>query len=416
MNICSYDQLMRPNCPQSPAIVALVAAIDAFCARERPTTPEEVGWELIHLRHQCDRLDLDFSMSAAAFAGTDEYARQGSVSAIDWIRHQCHMGGGAAADRVAVGQMSSELPESVMSTVEGEIGFAHLTLIARTGAAVAGVESLSLDEAPLLEKAREFSVGRFRNFCEQARHAANADRYVQGEIEAVEARTLSIRQCQNGLISLLGTLDAQGGAAVLTALQPLARRNGKSDVRRKERRLADALVEHAMHSLDAAPRGSTVRPHLQVTTTLETLLGRIGAPAADLEFSLPISAQAVERIACDCNLTRILLGSDSAVIDVGRSRRVISPSTRRALKVRDRGCVWPGCDRPASWTSGHHLVHWAKGGPTDLPNLVLLCHRHHWMVHEGGWQVARVDGQVRTIPPTLDYYQRFARPPSARAA
>ena len=407
---------MRPDCPLSSGIAALAAAIDAFCARERPASPEEVGWELIHLRHQCDRLELDFSMSAAAFAGSDEYDRQGSVSSIDWVRHQCHMGGGAAADRVAVGQLASALPKSVRATVEGEIGFAHLALIARTGAAVAGVESLGLDEAPLLEKAREFSVGRFRNFCEQARHAANADRYVQGEIDAVEARSLTIKQGQNGLVSLRGTLDAQGGAAVLTALQPLARRNGKGDVRRRDRRLADALIEHAMHSIDTAPGGSGARPHLQVTTTLETLLGRIGAPAADLDFSLPISAAAVERIACDCNVTRILLGSDSAVIDVGRSRRVISPATRRALKARDRGCIWPGCDRPASWTSGHHLVHWAKGGPTDLPNLVLLCHRHHWMVHEGGWQIARVDGRVQTIPPTLDYFHRFARPPTARAA
>lgn len=407
---------MRPDCPQSPAIAVLAAAIDAFCARERPRSSEEVGWELIHLRHQCDRLELAFSMSAAAFARTDEYDRQGSVSPIDWIRHQCHMGGGAAADRVAVGQLAGSLPNSVQATVDGEIGFTHLALIARTGVAVAGPESPCLDEVPLLDKAREFSVGRFRNFCEQARHAADADRYVQGEIDAVEARSLTITQGQNGLVSLRGTLDPQGGAAVLTALQPLARRDGKGDLRRKDRRLADALIEHAMHTLDTSPRGSSVRPHLQVTTTLETLLGRCGAAAADLEFSLPISAQAVERIACDCNVTRILLGSDSAVIDVGRSRRVISPSTRRALKARDRGCVWPGCDRPATWTSGHHLVHWAKGGPTDLPNLVLLCHRHHWLVHEGGWQVARVDGHVRTIPPTLDYYRRFSPRPTARAA
>jgi len=62
-------------------------------------------------------------------------------------------------------------------------------------------------------------------------------------------------------------------------------------------------------------------------------------------------------------------------------------------------------------------VHWIKGGPTDLPNLVLLCYRHHWMVHEGGWQVVRVDGErLRAIPPTLDFYQRFARGPSTAAA
>jgi hypothetical protein len=87
------------------------------------------------------------------------------------------------------------------------------------------------------------------------------------------------------------------------------------------------------------------------------------------------------------------------VIDVGRAKRVISGPQRKALTVRDRGCIWPGCDRPASWTSGHHLVHWIRGGPTDLPNLVLLCYRHHWMVHEGDWQIVRTaDGQILTIP------------------
>src|SRR3989441_5680087 len=122
-----------------------------------------------------------------------------------------------------------------------------------------------------------------------------------------------------------------------------------------------------------------------------------------MEFSLPISAKAVERLACDCSVTRILLGSDSTVIDVGRARRVISGPPRKALEGRDLGCVWPGCDRPPRWTSGHHLVHWIRNGPTDLPNLTLLCYRHHWMVHEGDWQIVRSDDCVITIPPTRTF-------------
>jgi hypothetical protein len=165
-----------------------------------------------------------------------------------------------------------------------------------------------------------------------------------------------------------GVLDPEGAAVVRTALEPLAQRNGKDDDRKRDRRLGDAVVELANRSLDnglAAGRGSR-RPHLQVTATLETLLQRAGAQAGDLEFSLPISAKAVERLACDCNVTRILLGADSTVIDVGRSKRLISPSQRRALKARDKGCRFPGCDRPATWTSGHHIVHWVRGGSGDL--------------------------------------------------
>ncbi|TME55955.1 MAG: DUF222 domain-containing protein, partial [Chloroflexi bacterium] len=102
-------------------------------------------------------------------------------------------------------------------------------------------------------------------------------------------------------------------------------------------------------------------------------------------------AKAVERLACDCSVTRILLGSDSTVIDVGRSKRTVSGPTRRALNARDGHCRWPGCDRPATWSAAHHVVHWIHDGSTNLDNLILLCHRHHWLVHEGGWQLVRSD-------------------------
>lgn len=137
-----------------------------------------------------------------------------------------------------------------------------------------------------------------------------------------------------------------------TALEPLAKPAGKYDDRTRDRRMADALIDLAMHALDngLVPQ----RTHMQVTTSLETLLGLTGSPAAEMEFSLPISSKAVERLACDCSVTRILLGSDSTVIDVGRAKRTISGPQRKALKVRDGGCTWPGCDRPVSMTEGHH--------------------------------------------------------------
>ncbi|HEY4887538.1 MAG TPA: HNH endonuclease signature motif containing protein, partial [Candidatus Dormibacteraeota bacterium] len=86
------------------------------------------------------------------------------------------------------------------------------------------------------------------------------------------------------------------------------------------------------------------------------------------------------------------------------SKRVVSEPGRRALKARDGSCRWPGCDRPASWSAAHHVVHWIRGGTTDLDNLILLCHRHHWMVHEGNWQIVRgEDGRMLTIPPTVTF-------------
>ena len=82
---------------------------------------------------------------------------------------------------------------------------------------------------------------------------------------------------------------------------------------------------------------------------------------------------------------------DSVPIDVGRSKRTIRGPRRRALIARDKHCRWPGCERPASWCDGHHLVCWINGGSDELDNMVLLCQRHHWMVHEGKWQIIKTD-------------------------
>jgi hypothetical protein len=112
----------------------------------------------------------------------------------------------------------------------------------------------------------------------------------------------------------------------------------------------------------------------------------------------------VQRLACDASIRRVLLGPDAAVIEVGRALRVPSGAGRAALRVRDQGCVWPGCERPPSWTNPHHVLFWGHGGNSNVPNLVLLCHRHHWNVHEGGWQVVKSEGgRVLAIPPSYPY-------------
>jgi hypothetical protein len=370
-----------------------------------PRAGETLAAELIRRRQEIDQLELEFSYLAAKFAATDEYDWQGFESPIAWLKANCHLSGGAASARICAGQQVEHLGQSSKALADGEIGFAHFALIARTSAAVGE----RLDEAKLLGQARKQTIARFHDSCYHARHAADPQGCAKDEAQGVEARSLEFANSDDGMVYVNGMLDKVGGAAVQAALEPLARRTGKDDDRCRERRVADALVDLCMHSLDnGAP---SRRTHMQVTTSLETLLGLSGAPAAEMEFSLPISSKAVERLACDCTVTRVLLGSDSTVIDVGRARRVINGAQGKALRVRDRGCVWPGCDRPATWTSGHHLVHWINGGSTDLSNLVLLCYRHHWMVHEGEWQIVRADdGRMLTVPP-ITPYQRLARGP-----
>ncbi len=383
--------------------------------RSRPAlelSGAQLGAELVGLRHVIDLLEVEFAKLSGRFAETDEWDGGGFLSPIHWIRVNCHLGGGAAAERITVGEQLAGLPLTSAALNEGGIGFSHLALIARTAEAVTDGPR-PLDEGRLLARGLELTVSQFRKACQHERHAADPNGFAEEERRAAEERRLTMSNFEDGGLFLKGVFDAAGGAAIRDALEPLARKCGKDDERLREQRLADALVELAGHALDTGviPQQGSQRAHLQVTTSLETLLGRIGAPAADLDLSLPISSKCVERLACDCNVTRVLLDADSMVIDVGRSNRLITGARRTALNVRDRHCRWPGCDRPASWSEAHHLKHWIQGGGSDLDNLVLLCHRHHWMVHEGRWQIVKQkDGTYLTIPPPYRVDQ-WARAP-----
>jgi hypothetical protein len=277
----------------------------------------------------------------------------------------------------------------------GEIGFAHVATMARTAAEVGG----AFDEDVLLPLARAHSPGKFFHKCIHYRHAVDAVGYARDQERLAEERGLRLNTAQDGCLLISGLLDPIGGATVRAALEPLAQSMGEHDDRNREQRFADALVDLASGGKPA---------EVQVTATVETLKGMAGAAAAEMEFSLPISSRTVQRLGCDCSVTRVLLDQDSVVLDMGRSKRVIAGALRNALKIRDGHCQWPGCERPASWCDGHHIVHWVDGGPTDLNNLVLLCRRHHRMVHEGEWQVTRVDGEIRTVAPTVT----FGMPPA----
>ena len=94
-------------------------------------------------------------------------------------------------------------------------------------------------------------------------------------------------------------------------------------------------------------------------------------------------------LACDAAIGRILMRGKSEVLDVGRRTRLVTPAQRRALGVRDRGCVEPGCTAPGTWCDGHHIVHWTAHGPTDLANLELRCRRHHLLQHQRDLETRR---------------------------
>ena len=334
-----------------------------------------------------DRLQLEQSRLAHELGKSDEWDLAGSNNVYDYIRFQCHVTSTVAANYLAVGSALSQLGRSVAAMEAQEIGFAHLVVMARTADAVGDL----FDEGKLLELAKEHTPGKFHYRCMHYRHAVDARSFDEAQGLLARERELSLRTIENGCVLVNGILDPVGGAAVRNALEPLAQPQGDFDERTRPQRFADAFVEVCTGGRPA---------NIQVTATIETLKAMAGAAGAEMELSLPIAATSIQGMACDCSVTRVLLSQDSLPIDVGRSKRVISPTLRKALAIRDGHCKWPGCERPASWCDGHHLVHWINGGETNLGNLVLLCRRHHRMVHEEGWKMIRTEEyEIVVIPP-----------------
>ena len=371
----------------------LQAAVAEFCARDdRRVDPKA-------LRQVIDCLEREFAEEALNAKRAGDHTAAGSVSVVGWLGRTCGMSSSAAADRLCVGEQLESLPKVAEALSTGEVGYQSVSLLCHLRDQLGDKRHLFVED-DMLQMARDFTVKNLRFLCRYARHVSDPDGFFNEAEADFDDRRLRISQLPNGMHALDGILDPIGGATLKTALDSLARRRGDDDGRTYRQRMADALAELTHHALDEGtlPRRGGVRPHLTVTTTLEGLKNEPGAGPAEVEGTLPVSTRTLDRIACDSAISRVVL-ADSVVIDVGRATRVVSEPTRRALRKRDRHCRWPACDRPIGWTSPHHIELVSRGGPTNLPNLVSLCHFHHRLVHEGGWLVIRAGGELRFIPP-----------------
>ncbi len=217
-------------------------------------------------------------------------------------------------------------------------------------------------------------------------------------LESAEAahrdRFLSCEWDEDGSLRVRGRLAPEDGALFLQAIE-----HGRDAIREREEEHrtasqggsaepgppvwvndADVLMEVAERSLGTTsdPRPAGERHQVVVHAEAGALAGGPEDPGCRIEGGPAICAESARRLACDASL-----------VSVGRKSRVVPAAMRRALDARDEGrCRFPGCEN-RRWVDAHHIVHWARGGETKLDNLVLLCSRHHRLVHEGGFGLAR---------------------------
>jgi hypothetical protein len=228
---------------------------------------------------------------------------------------------------------------------------------------------------------------------------------------ALPERSLHVSRTLGGRREISGSLDPEAGAIVDCALRLASTRDVDGEpARSPAERRADALVDICRFFLDhqdAQPTGRH-RPHLNVFLEYGDLVEKAGS--GWMGDGTRLDGAALRRLACDAGVHRVVTEGRSSILDYGHSHQSIPANLFNALVARDRGCRFPGCDRPSDWCEGHHIQHWAEHGSTAIGNLVLLCSRHHHLLHQPGWQikllpdatveVTRPDSQILTgIPP-----------------
>jgi hypothetical protein len=360
-----------------------------------------MGDDLKELRRHINGCEAEFTRRLTRFDRGQGYAATAALSAKSWLRWMCNFSPSAASDRVAVSRELACLPQTMEAFAEGDFSYPHAAMIARTAERL-GEKMEANAETIMVTAAKELDPARLRVVTMHLRHFMDPDSVLDEANESNELRFLHLSQTLDGVFYLNGRFDSESGAILQTALNALSGPPMSEDKRSPSQRRADTLVELARQHLDrgSLPEVGGQRPHLAVTVSMATLAKQPGSPAAELEWAQPIPADTARRLACDAAITPIFLGSESNQPQAGQTTRSISGSQRKALVARDKGCRFPGCDRPADWTDAHHIQHWADGGKHSMPNLVLLCRRHHRKVHEEGWNLVVVEGGgIAAVPP-----------------
>src|SRR5688572_24110777 len=328
------------------------------------------------------------------------WAKWGYSNCAEWLSWRCGLSWSAAREKVRTAQALRELPEISLAFREGRLSYTKVRALTRV-AAVHG-------EGALLRYALDASAPAVEERCRQIRNVQPES--VHDARRTWDARSLSAwRNPSNGTLCLRVELPLEVGELVMKAIEKAIERNevadavGDASKTTFQSQQADALVEIVRTYLDggspASETSSSTADRYQVVVHVDeaAIHGGVGRADAPLET--------IKRLACDCSAVVVTEDERGSPLDVSRKQRIVSTPLRRAVVARDRHCTFPGCHRTRH-VQAHHVHHWADGGETSVDNLMLLCWRHHQLLHEGGYRIRRdyqgepyfVRADGRTIP------------------
>jgi len=362
-----------------------------------------------------------FLLLVAEFDRSEAYARHGLVSTAQWLNWQCGIGKVAAREKVRVARALESLPEISAAFASGEFSYSKVRAMTRV--------ATPANESVLVSIGRYGTATHVENLVKKYRwtqrrdagalaHTQQLNRQVHSFYDDTDTFVLHARLPPDVGALVRKALEIAGDIVRERSIEEERARDTADAVARsraelaagtwaigdKERshaaRRADALkliVETFLATTSAEVEDTSSADRYQVVVHVDqaVLAEPVAASASEphrceLDDGPALALDTVRRLGCDGTIVGIVEGADGEPLDVGRKTRSIPLPLKRALRSRDGGCRFPGCDR-TRFTEGHHVKHWADGGETKLSNLVSLCGFHHKLVHEGGFGIAVTD-------------------------
>jgi hypothetical protein len=392
-------------------------------------TTDDIENSITSLSANINAATFEQLMLIAEFDSRQGWGHVGVRSCAHWLNWRCGISTTTAREKLRVAHALQTLPLTRQAFATGELSYSKARAITRVGTVDNEEHLLSiarygtashLDRTVRLFRKQYVGVnGEIVDPLEAERQAAAAQ-YNQRQVDTFWD--------ENGCLEIRAKLTAEQGAIVLKALE-VALESIKNDEQDNEQtdatdstqlhneypsenppagasdseqerllyrnRRADALVLMANQSLqNASGEGSTTdRFQVVVHVDSQVLSGEQayktgGGPDSYIENEVALPVPAARRLSCSCNkVTAIVNGSEP--LNIGRSTRAIPTGIRRALAIRDTHCMFPGCDC-TKYLDAHHIVHWSNGGETSMDNLMRVCHYHHVLLHEGGYNATRL--------------------------
>jgi hypothetical protein len=303
----------------------------------------------------------------------------------EWLNMKCGIAPGTAREKIRVANALFDLPLTAGAMQSGQLSYSKARSLSR----IATPDT----EQGLLDFAIPATAQQVDDHCRRLR---NAQRDLSGEDarRLHRARSLTRSLHGDGSMTISVELPRESGELVMKALEMalslLEPEAGEPDCYEAEneetlqQKQADALVAVARGYLsgDEGRRNCTA-DHYQVVVHVDEKALR-GVPDENSKSDLPI--ETVRRLCCDGAVLPVTEDDKGNPLNVGRKHRVVQPALKRALMARDKCCRYPGCTHE-KWLDAHHVEHWADGGETSLDNTILLCSRHHRLLHEGAFEI-----------------------------